>query len=92
MESADIVDMIATGTPSSEVSDAIKDLLYVKSSAKVDAMKPSAAQSLFDAEAEVEEEPLEDDTVEGDGDGDEVTDGASVEGSEESKDKEETSE
>lgn len=59
MESADIVDMIATGTPSSEVSDAIKDLLYVKSSGKVDAMKPSAAQSLFDAEPEVEEEPTE---------------------------------
>ena len=42
--------------------------------------------------AVVEEEPLEDDTVEGDEDGDEVTDGASDEGSEESEDKEEASE
>ena len=42
--------------------------------------------------AVVEEEPLEDDTVEGDEDGDEVTDGASEEGSEESEDKEEASE
>ena len=42
--------------------------------------------------AVVEEEPLEDDTVEGDEDGDEVTDGASDEGSEDSEDKEETSE
>ena len=42
--------------------------------------------------AVVEEEPLEDDTVEGDEDGDEVTDGASDEGSEDSEDKEEASE
>ena len=42
--------------------------------------------------AVVEEEPLEDDTVEGDEDGDEVTDGASEEDSKESEDKEEASE
>ena len=42
--------------------------------------------------AVVEEEPLEDDTVEGDEDGDEVTDGASDEGSEESEEKEEAAE
>ena len=42
--------------------------------------------------AVVEEEPLEDDAIGGDEDGDDVTDRASDEGSEESEDKEEASE
>ena len=42
--------------------------------------------------AVVEEEPLEDDAIGGDEDGDDVTDGASDEGSEETEDKEEASE
>ena len=42
--------------------------------------------------AEVEEEPLEDDALEGEEDGDEITEGASDEGSEESEAKEEASE
>ena len=42
--------------------------------------------------AVVEEEPLEDEVLEGDEDGDEVTDGASNEGSEESEEKEEATE
>jgi hypothetical protein len=40
----------------------------------------------------VEEEPIEDDAVEGYEDGNEVAEGASDEGSEESEDKEEASE
>ena len=42
--------------------------------------------------AVVEEEPLEDDAIGGDEDGDDVTDGTSDEGSEESEDKKEASE
>ena len=42
--------------------------------------------------AVVEEEPLEDDAIEGDEDGDEIIDGASDTGSEETVDKEEASE
>ena len=42
--------------------------------------------------AEVEEEPLVDDALVGEEDGDEVTEGASDEGSEESEAKEEASE
>ena len=42
--------------------------------------------------AVVEEEPLEDEVLEGDEDGDEVTDGASDEGSEGSEEKEEATE
>ena len=42
--------------------------------------------------AVVEEEPLEDDAIEGDEDGDEIIDGASDTGSEETEDKEEASE
>ena len=42
--------------------------------------------------AEVEEEPLLDDALEGEEDGDEITEGASDEGSKESEAKEEASE
>jgi len=42
--------------------------------------------------AVVEEEPLEDEALEGDEDGDEATDGASDEGSEGSEEKEEATE
>jgi len=60
-----IIDLIATDKSSSEISDAIKDALYAKSSNKIDAIKPKVATSMFDeptvevedeAETEVEDE------------------------------------
>ena len=52
-----IIDLIATDKPSSEISDAIKDALYAKSSNKIDAIKPKVATSMFDEPAvEVEDE------------------------------------
>ncbi len=61
---ADIIDLVATDTPASEVSDAIKDLLYQKSAEKLDALKPEVSKVMFDdpaddeteASAEVEDE------------------------------------
>ena len=47
MEPAELIDMMASDAPSSEVSDAIKNLLYVKSAEKVDAVTPNVAAGLF---------------------------------------------
>jgi hypothetical protein len=49
----DLLDMIATGESSSQISDKIKDLLFTKSAEKIDTFRPSVAQSLF---GETEEE------------------------------------
>ena len=53
---SDIIDLIATDKASSEISDAIKDLLYTKSSEKLDALKPNVAGSMFDTGVETEDE------------------------------------
>ena len=50
-----IIDLIATDQSSNEISDAIKDALYAKSSEKIDALKPTVSASIFD-EPEVEDE------------------------------------
>jgi hypothetical protein len=51
-----IIDLIATDAKPSEITDQIKDLLYTKSSEKIDAIKPNVAATIF-AEPEVEAEP-----------------------------------
>ena len=43
----DLIDLIATDSTPSEISDKIKELLYMKASERVDAVKPMAADSLF---------------------------------------------
>ncbi len=53
---SDIIDLIATDKASSEISDAIKDLLYTKSSEKLDALKPNVAGSMFGTGVETEDE------------------------------------
>ena len=50
-----ILDLIASDESSNEISDAIKDALYAKSSEKIDALKPSISSNMFD-EPEVEDE------------------------------------
>ena len=53
----DLMDAIVANQSPSQVSDAIKDLLYAKSSTKVDELKPEIANSLFgDQVPEVEDE------------------------------------
>ena len=51
-----LVDLIATDASASDVSDKIKDALMAKASARIDALKPEIASSVFDAEAPEEEE------------------------------------
>ena len=43
----ELIDMIAADYSASQISDRIKDLLYAKSAEKVDAYRPTAANSLF---------------------------------------------
>ena len=52
----ELVDLIATAASASDVSDKIKDALMAKASARIDALKPEIASSVFDAEAPEEEE------------------------------------
>ena len=69
MDSAELIDMIANDAPSSEVSDALKSMMFAKSADFVDAAAPEVAKTLFgepgveedgieaQADAEVEQEP-----------------------------------
>ena len=50
-----ILDLIATNQSSNDISDAIKDALYAKSSERIDSLKPSISSNMFD-EPEVEDE------------------------------------
>ena len=59
MEPHEIVDLIGTDAPSSEVSDAIKQALLVKSAAKVDAITPDVASVLFGGRPEETEDEVE---------------------------------
>ena len=43
----ELMDMIAADDSASQVSDKIKDILYAKSSERVDGYKPDIANSLF---------------------------------------------
>ena len=53
----DLMDAIVANQSPSQVSDAIKDLLYATSATKVDDLKPEIANSLFgDQVPEVEDE------------------------------------
>tara|TARA_B100000941_G_scaffold287390_1_gene262487 strand:+ start:353 stop:604 length:252 start_codon:yes stop_codon:yes gene_type:complete len=59
MEPHEIVDLVGTDAPSSEVSDAIKQALLVKSAAKVDAITPDVANVLFGGRPEETEDEVE---------------------------------
>ena len=50
------MDMIAADDSASQVSDKIKDILYAKSSERVDAFRPLVANSVFSGEDQIEVE------------------------------------
>ena len=52
----ELVDLIATDASASDVSDKIKDAVMAKAAARIDALKPNVASSVFDAEVPEEEE------------------------------------
>jgi hypothetical protein len=51
----EIIDLIATDSTPSEISDKIKEVLFAKSSEKIEASRPVAAASLFGFEPSAEE-------------------------------------
>jgi len=55
----DVIDLIATDSSASEISDKIKDILYSKAAERADALRPVVANSLFGGETESEEETQE---------------------------------
>ena len=53
----EIIDLIATDSSSSDVSDKIKDLLYTKAADKIESQRADVAMSMFNqSEPEVEPE------------------------------------
>ncbi len=51
----DLMDMIVSDSPPSEISDKIKDLLFTKAAEKVDGFRPEVAVSMFDQGPQEEE-------------------------------------
>ena len=47
MDSAEFIDMVANDAPASEVSDALKSMMFAKSAEFVDAAAPEVAKTLF---------------------------------------------
>jgi len=52
----DVLDMMIADESPSQISDAIKDILYSKSAERVDAFRPFVANSLFSGEDQIEVE------------------------------------
>ena len=55
----DIVDLIATDSSASEVSDKLKEILYAKAAERIDIARPYVANAMFGQEFEP---PTEDET------------------------------
>ena len=55
----ELVDLIATDASASDVSNKIKDALMAKAAARIDAFRPDVASTVFDAEAQEEEEVVD---------------------------------
>jgi len=51
----DIIDLIATGSSASDVSDKIKDVLYAKAAERIDMARPLVAQGMFGEDGETSE-------------------------------------
>lgn len=52
----DIIDAIATDESPAGIANSLKDAIFKKAAERVESIRPNAASSLFDAEAEVENE------------------------------------
>ena len=55
----ELVDLIATDASASDVSDKIKDALMAKAAARIDALRPEVASTVFDAEESEEDEVVD---------------------------------
>lgn len=83
----DVIDLIATGGSSSEVSDKMKELLYAKAAERVDIARPYVANAMFGQEFEY---PTEDETEVADEPQDEVVDEVDTESEVETETEEES--
>ena len=61
----DLLDMIIADESPSQISDAIKDVLYAKSAERVDAFRPLVASGLLSGEDQIEVEDDELETTDG---------------------------
>jgi len=43
----ELIDLIATQQPATDISDKIKDILFAKASEKIDSFRPEVAASIF---------------------------------------------
>ena len=59
-----IIDLIATDASAAEISDKIKELMYAKAGERVEAIRPTVAQSMFDEPDQVDEPEFETETEE----------------------------
>ena len=54
----EIIDLIATDSAASEVTDKLKDILFTKSAERIESQRPNISASMFDEpEVETKEEP-----------------------------------
>ena len=59
-----VIDLIATDASAAEISDKIKELMYAKAGERVEAIRPTVAQSMFDEPDQVDEPEFETETEE----------------------------
>ena len=52
----DLLDMMITDESPSQISDAIKDILYSKSAERLDAFRPIVSNSMFSGQDQIEVE------------------------------------
>ena len=63
----ELLDMIATDSSASDISDSIKDTLYAKAAERINTQRPDIAAKMFDpsiADTEVSNETIDDSTEE----------------------------
>lgn len=48
----DLIDLIATDSAASQVTDKIKDILFAKSAERIDSFRPEVAGAMFGGEGE----------------------------------------
>ena len=54
-----VIDLIATDASAAEISDKIKEIMYAKAGERVEAIRPTVAQSMFDEPDQVDEPETE---------------------------------
>ena len=58
-----VIDLIATDSSPSEISDAIKAVIYSKAMERIDGFRPEIATSIFEVDNEVVDDEYEDEVV-----------------------------